>query len=198
MPQKCAGIRIDPPPSLPVARGHRDAATAAAAPPLDPPGVQSGFQGLAPSPPSRFWQVPTMANSGTLVLPRMTAPAFRTRSTTAASRSGTRSLNTSEPAVVRIPRVIWLSLIETGNPCSGPSASPRAIAFSAALALSIASSGVSARNAFSRRSSRSMRPRKHSVSSTGETCFVEISARRSVAEANASASSSTRDSFPCS
>ena len=67
-------MRIEPPPSLPVASGHRYAASAAAAPPLDPPGVWSGFQGLPPSGPSRFWQVPTMPSSEALVLPRMTAP----------------------------------------------------------------------------------------------------------------------------
>ena len=91
MPQKLAGMRRDPPPSLPVAMGHRPAATAAAAPPLDPPGVLSVFHGLRPSTPREFSQVPTMPNSGTLVLPGMTAPAFSTRSTTAAFRSGTRS-----------------------------------------------------------------------------------------------------------
>lgn len=36
-PQTLAGIRIEPPPSLPWAAGARPAVTAAAAPPLDPP-----------------------------------------------------------------------------------------------------------------------------------------------------------------
>ena len=36
-PHTLAGIRIDPPPSLPCAAGASPAATAAAAPPLDPP-----------------------------------------------------------------------------------------------------------------------------------------------------------------
>src|ERR1700734_3233049 len=36
-PQTLDGIRIDPPPSLPCAAGARPAATAAPAPPLDPP-----------------------------------------------------------------------------------------------------------------------------------------------------------------
>ena len=38
-PQQLEGIRIDPPPSVPSAIGHRQAATAAAEPPLDPPAV---------------------------------------------------------------------------------------------------------------------------------------------------------------
>jgi hypothetical protein len=36
-PQTLDGMRMDPPPSLPWAAGARPAATAAAAPPLDPP-----------------------------------------------------------------------------------------------------------------------------------------------------------------
>ena len=39
-------MRIDPPPSLPWASGNMPAATAAAAPPLDPPGVRVGSHGL--------------------------------------------------------------------------------------------------------------------------------------------------------
>jgi hypothetical protein len=39
-------MRIEPPPSLPCAIGMRPAATAAAAPPLDPPGVSSGLHGF--------------------------------------------------------------------------------------------------------------------------------------------------------
>ena len=38
-PQHAAGIRIDPPPSDPVASGTMPAASAAAVPPEDPPGV---------------------------------------------------------------------------------------------------------------------------------------------------------------
>jgi hypothetical protein len=45
-PQKCAGHRIDPPMSLPRERYVRPEASAAAQPPLDPPLVRSGFQGL--------------------------------------------------------------------------------------------------------------------------------------------------------
>ena len=45
-PQQAAGIRIDPPPSLPAAIGTIPAATAAAAPPLEPPGVRLKSQGL--------------------------------------------------------------------------------------------------------------------------------------------------------
>jgi len=46
MPLKCAGTRIDPPPSLPMPPAEHPAAIAAASPPLDPPGVPVRSQGL--------------------------------------------------------------------------------------------------------------------------------------------------------
>src|SRR5699024_212498 len=45
-PQADAGMRRDPPGRLPWATGARAAATAAAAPPLEPPGVRVVWQGL--------------------------------------------------------------------------------------------------------------------------------------------------------
>src|SRR5690348_2136328 len=44
-PQQLAGMRIEPPPSLPSAIAPIPAAIAAAAPPLDPPAVCAGFHG---------------------------------------------------------------------------------------------------------------------------------------------------------
>src|SRR6202166_3049812 len=46
IPLKCAGTRIDPPPSLPTPPADNPAAIAAASPPLDPPGVREKSQGL--------------------------------------------------------------------------------------------------------------------------------------------------------
>jgi hypothetical protein len=46
-------MRVDPAPSLPSPMGPMPAATAAAAPPLDPPGVRSGFHGLRVTPEDR-------------------------------------------------------------------------------------------------------------------------------------------------
>ena len=45
-PQNDDGTRIEPTPSVPIAIGPQPAATAAAAPPLDPPLVRPRFQGL--------------------------------------------------------------------------------------------------------------------------------------------------------
>ena len=46
VPVKPAGMRIEPPPSVPRASGAIPAARAAALPPLDPPGVRDGSQGF--------------------------------------------------------------------------------------------------------------------------------------------------------
>src|SRR3990172_7536561 len=49
-----AGMRMLPPPSDAVQNGTCPAATAAEEPPLEPPGVRSGFQGLRVTPKIRF------------------------------------------------------------------------------------------------------------------------------------------------
>ncbi len=64
-----AGWRIEPPVSVPMARGARPAATAAAEPPPDPPGIRSRSQGLCVLPYAEFSVEEPMANSSMLVLP---------------------------------------------------------------------------------------------------------------------------------
>ena len=88
-PQHEAGIRIEPPPSLPCAAGQRPAAVAAAAPPLDPPGVRPVSHGLRQSPFSSDSVCAIVPSSGVFVLPRKTKPASRSRRTAAWSKSGT-------------------------------------------------------------------------------------------------------------
>ena len=83
-----AGRRIEPPPSVPKAMAHSPAATAAAAPPLDPPGVRAGFHGLRVTPNTGLSVKPLSENSGVLVLPISTAPAARSLATGASSWSG--------------------------------------------------------------------------------------------------------------
>jgi len=46
IPVKCAGTRIDPPPSLPIPPAEQHDEIAAASPPLEPPGVRSRLHGL--------------------------------------------------------------------------------------------------------------------------------------------------------
>ena len=81
MPQSAAGWRIEPPVSLPSAHGAWCAATAAADPPLDPPGTRSSSHGLRVSWYAEFSVLEPMANSSMLVLPMTTAPARSSRST---------------------------------------------------------------------------------------------------------------------
>src|SRR3954464_14288043 len=50
IPHSDAGWRIEPPVSVPIAQGARPAATAAAEPPLEPPGTRSVSHGLPPGP----------------------------------------------------------------------------------------------------------------------------------------------------
>src|SRR4029077_8870524 len=46
IPQKCAGTRIEPPPSLPTPPAEQPEAIAAASPPLEPPAEYARFHGL--------------------------------------------------------------------------------------------------------------------------------------------------------
>src|SRR5579871_6081050 len=74
-PQNEAGMRIDPPVSVPVAIATIPAATAAPDPPLDPPGTRSVSQGFRTAPKCGLLDVIPYANSCRLVLPTRTDPA---------------------------------------------------------------------------------------------------------------------------
>src|SRR6516162_3290020 len=103
-PVHAAGIRIDPPPSPPVAMGTMPPATAAAEPPLEPPGVTSGFHGLRVTPHAGLAVKHTDPNSGTAVLPTGTAPAARRRATSTASATADgASRNNRDPLDVGNP-----------------------------------------------------------------------------------------------
>lgn len=87
-PQSAAGMRTEPPVSLPVAAAQRRATTAAADPPLDPPGMRVESIGLRVAPKNGLIVVTPPPNSCVLVLPSRTVPAAAKRSTMAASRFG--------------------------------------------------------------------------------------------------------------
>ena len=74
-------MRIEPPPSLPWATGTIPAATAAAEPPEEPPGVRVRSHGLRVGPVWRGSVVGRIPNSGMLVMPTTTKPASRRRRT---------------------------------------------------------------------------------------------------------------------
>src|ERR1051325_7554017 len=118
IPQKLAETRSAPPRSVPSAIAIIPVASPTAPPPVDPPALFDGFQGLRVRPKTSFQVLPPAANSGVLVLPIMIAPAFRNRSTTSASTSGTWSAKSGEPKVLRNPFTCVTSLIPTGTPAS--------------------------------------------------------------------------------
>ncbi len=75
--------------SLPISPPVNPAATAAAAPPEDPPGARVGSHGLLVVPKIGLYVCASLASVGTLVLPNTMPPAARVRATTIASSDGT-------------------------------------------------------------------------------------------------------------
>src|SRR3546814_1598535 len=92
-PLNPAGMRVDPPPSLAVPHGMSPAATAAAVPPDDPPGVRLGSHGLRVMPHARVLVQLRVPNSGAAVLPIGNAPAARNRARWTRSEEHTSELH---------------------------------------------------------------------------------------------------------
>lgn len=166
-PVAAAGNRIDPPPSEPNAADTNPAATAAAAPPLDPPGENSRSHGLRVTPPPRDCVNGHRHNSGARVRPTTTAPAARNRATTSASRAATR-VTASVPDVVGNPSMSVSSFTATATPSNGPSP-PAARRASAAAASSRARCPNTNRNAFNPGSNRAIRSRHADTNPTDDT-----------------------------
>src|SRR5580693_5638930 len=94
------GHTTEPSVSVPTAAAHRLADTATPDPELDPHGLRSSAYGLRVWPPRPLqplieWVERKLAHSLRLVLPRITAPAARSRSTRAASRGAGASTRAS-------------------------------------------------------------------------------------------------------
>ena len=79
-PHHAAGMRIEPPASVPSANGTNPSATAAALPPDEPPVFFVVSNGFRDGPKSGLSHVPRMPITGLFVLPTMIAPAASTRS----------------------------------------------------------------------------------------------------------------------
>ena len=124
MPQAAAGMRIEPPVSVPSVASAMPAATLTADPPLEPPGDRDGSCGLRAGPNAESSLVVPNANSCRFVLPTKTAPAWRRCAIAGASRAATWPSRTRDAAVVGTPRTSSRSLIEIGTPCSGPRSMP--------------------------------------------------------------------------
>src|SRR5256885_6268768 len=91
-PLQAAGIRVEPPPAVAIARGAMPLATAPAAPPLEPPEERQASHALRVRPNRGESVRHLLPNSGVVVLPIRIAPALRSRPTATASSVGTLSL----------------------------------------------------------------------------------------------------------
>jgi hypothetical protein len=91
MPQCAAGMRTDPPPSLPNATGPMPLATDAPEPALDPPEVIAVSHGVAGGGRDRAVAHPAVTQLRHGRLASITASAARIRSTATSSESGTKS-----------------------------------------------------------------------------------------------------------
>ena len=128
IPQALAGQTMEPLVSVPTASGVSPAATATAEPELDPDGLRPDPYGFSTWPPSVLQPLVEtverkLAHSDRFALPRITAPAWRSRPTQNASPDSAPD-RAGDPAVAGIPRTAMLSLTRTGIPASGP-ACPR-------------------------------------------------------------------------
>src|SRR5882672_1940744 len=122
-PQRLAGIRIEPPPSVAWPIGKPRAATIAADPPDEPPGDRSLRHGLTVGPPKAGSVVGARPSSLVLVRPTITNPARRIRATAAlsAGAAGWQARN-FDPSVVVVPAHCAISCFTTnGTPWNGPS-----------------------------------------------------------------------------
>src|SRR4026209_1857511 len=84
MPQNAAGSRMLPPMSDPMLKNAIPAASEAAVPPDDPPGVRARSQGLFDGPRMPLNDWPSLTSNGPLVAPSRMAPASRRRRTATA------------------------------------------------------------------------------------------------------------------
>ncbi len=169
---------MEPPVWLPSESGTIPAATAAADPLDEPPGVCAGLCGLRVLPAVR------VANSVVTVLPMITAPAARSRSTTAASRDGVRPACRTDPFSVGMSAVSMMSFSPIGTPCNPPIGRPDNLHSSAALACATAYSGSRWIHASTWGSVSRMRPRQLSTSSTEVMRPARINPPASAAESS--------------
>src|SRR5262249_42827130 len=123
-PQKLEGMRTEPPPSVPIAIGPRPAATAAPAPPDEPPGVRSTFQGLRVTPFRGESVTPLWPYSELVLWAKTMAPASRSRATAGASASAGSLAVSLLPMLAGQPLTRTSSLTETGTPSSADRGSP--------------------------------------------------------------------------
>jgi hypothetical protein len=144
MPLTDDGQTIEPSVSVPTATADRFADTATPEPELEPHGLLSASYGFTHWPPRALHPLlerveRKFAHSDRLALPRITAPASRSRPTRNASRAGATSPSANDPAVVFMRSAVsTLSFTSTGIPWSGPRTRPERRSASSVSAISSA------------------------------------------------------------
>ena len=123
IPQQAAGIRTEPPVSVPRATSASPAATATAEPLDDPPGIRRGSAGFTGVPDHGLIPLADQHSSARLVLPTIRAPARRAAATTAASLAAGLACSAIswQPTVVGRPSTSMQSLTASRGPSPGAS-----------------------------------------------------------------------------
>ena len=198
MPHHDAGMRTEPPPSVPSANDSMPSATAAAPPPDDPPLLRVVSNGLRVGPNSTLSHVARKPMTGLFVLPITIAPARSIRSAQMQLKSNTCSRSAGMPPYVAGQPGLKSnrSLIAVGTPCSGPSGAPEATAASASRARARASSNAWCTKALRLGSRSSMRAIVASSSSTAESRRSRTASASSMVDIQASSVIVTRVAGP--
>ena len=121
MPQHAAGIRIEPPESVPSAASASPAASAAAEPPLEPPDVRPGRGRVRHRAVVQVLRGDAVGELVQVRLADVDVPGRLERGTASAVSDGTWSAKTADPYVVRTPAVSNRSL--TASRIPSPAAS---------------------------------------------------------------------------
>ena len=165
VPQHAEGQRNEPPRSEPTPSGVIPVASAAASPPLDPPGVRAGSHGLRVGPWRALSVCQRSPRSGALVRANGIAPTARRFATEGASCGAVISASATTPCVVGEPARSMDSFTVNGTPWNGLVASPRATTASASSAADNASSTSVSVTALTSGFTASMRARCASTTS---------------------------------
>ena len=133
-PVKAAGMRTEPPPSVPSCRAPMPSIAAATAPAEEPPVVMRVSHGLRVLPVRGLSLVAFQPYSGMQVLPSTTAPCARRRATAGASSVCGPAPVSREPKRDGMPATMMLSLTPVGTPSTAPAGAAACQRASEALA----------------------------------------------------------------
>ena len=140
-PVKAAGMRMEPPPSVPRCKAPMPSTVDATAPAEDPPVVMRVSHGLRVKPVSGLSLVAFQPYSGIAVLPSTTAPCSFRRATAGASKVCASEPVSFEPKRDGMPATAMLSLTPSGTPSVSPLGTPALHRCSDNLAAASAPSG---------------------------------------------------------